>query len=107
MKGVGRGLAGLQQRCGYIYSGVVVVAPSCQLLSQCFIRLLGARSQWLASSFPYVLALINGIHVTGTVAGTAAMVRGPTAPFAYWMNLKEEAIKKTQAWQMYVGRDAR
>ena len=52
--------------------------------------------------FPYVLAVINGI-LQPTVTGTAAMVNGSNNAIAYLLKLKEEAIKKTPAWQMYVG----
>lgn len=54
--------------------------------------------------FPYVLALINGI-LKPTVTSTAAMVRGSNNAIAYLLKLKEEAIKKTPAWQMYIGQD--
>jgi len=54
--------------------------------------------------FPYVLAVINGI-LQPTVAGTAAMVTGSNNAIAYLLRLKEEAIQKTPAWQMYVGPD--
>lgn len=54
--------------------------------------------------FPYVLALINGI-LQPTVTGTAAMVTGSNNAIAYLLKLKEEAIKKTPSWQMYVGAD--
>jgi conjugative transposon TraJ protein len=54
--------------------------------------------------FPYVLALINGI-LQPTVSGTAAMVTGSNNAIAYLLKLKEEAVKKTPAWQMYVGAD--
>ncbi|NOT76986.1 MAG: conjugative transposon protein TraJ [Cyclobacteriaceae bacterium] len=54
--------------------------------------------------FPYVLAMINGI-LQPTVTGTAAMVTGSNNAIAYLLKLKEEAIKKTPAWQMYVGTD--
>lgn len=54
--------------------------------------------------FPYVIALLNGI-LRPTVNGTAAMVRGTHNAIAYLLKLKEEAIKKTPAWQMYVGPD--
>lgn len=54
--------------------------------------------------FPYVLALINGV-LQPTVTGTAAMVTGSNNAIAYLLKLKEEAVKKTPAWQMYVGPD--
>jgi len=54
--------------------------------------------------FPYVLAVINGV-LQPTVTGTAAMVTGSNNAISYLLRLKEEAIKKTPAWQMYVGLD--
>ena len=54
--------------------------------------------------FPYVIALMNGI-LRPTVFGTAAMVKGTNNAIAYLLKLKEDAIKKTPAWQMYVGPD--
>ena len=54
--------------------------------------------------FPYVLALMNGI-LKPTVTGTAAMVTGSNSAITYLLKLKEEAIKKTPAWQMYIGSD--
>ncbi len=54
--------------------------------------------------FPYVLAIINGV-LKPTVTGTAAMVTGSNNAIAYLLKLKEEAIKKTPSWQMYVGAD--
>lgn len=52
--------------------------------------------------FPWVIALMNGI-LNPTVTGTAAMVTGSNNAIAYLLKLKEEAIKKTPSWQMYVG----
>jgi conjugative transposon TraJ protein len=52
--------------------------------------------------FPWVIALMNGV-LKPTVTGTAAMVTGSNNAIAYLLKLKEEAIKKTPAWQMYVG----
>jgi hypothetical protein len=52
--------------------------------------------------FPYVLAVINGI-LKPTVTGTAAMVTGTNNAIAYLLKLKEDAIKKTPSWQMFVG----
>lgn len=54
--------------------------------------------------FPYVLALMNGI-LKPTVTGTASMVKNSNNAIAHLLKLKEEAIKKTPAWQMYVGPD--
>ena len=52
--------------------------------------------------FPYVIALMNGV-LRPTVTATSAMVTGSNNAIAYLLKLKEEAIKKTPAWQMYVG----
>jgi conjugative transposon TraJ protein len=52
--------------------------------------------------FPHVLAVINGI-LKPTVTGTAAMVTGTNNAIAYLLKLKEDAIKKTPTWQMFVG----
>lgn len=52
--------------------------------------------------FPWVIALMNGV-LKPTVTGTAAMVTGSNNAIAYLLKLKEEAIRKTPAWQMYVG----
>jgi conjugative transposon TraJ protein len=54
--------------------------------------------------FPSVLAIMNGI-LQPTVAGTAAMVQNSNKAIAYLLQQKEEAIKKTPSWQMYVGVD--
>lgn len=54
--------------------------------------------------FPWVIALMNGI-LQPTVTGTAAMVTGSNNAIAYLLKLKEQAIQKTPAWQMYVGPD--
>ncbi len=54
--------------------------------------------------FPYVLALINGI-LKPTVTGTAAMLTGSNNAITYLLKLKEDAIQKTPAWQMYAGTD--
>jgi len=54
--------------------------------------------------FPSVIALINGV-MEPTVAGTAAMVEDSDKPIATLLLQKEEAIKTTDAWQMYVGDD--
>jgi len=52
--------------------------------------------------FPYVLAIMNGI-LQPTVTGTSAMVTGSNKAITYLLKLKEDAIKKTPAWQMYIG----
>ncbi len=52
--------------------------------------------------FPSVLGLINGV-MKPTVTATAGMVQGSDRAIALLLQKKEEAIKKTDAWQMYVG----
>jgi conjugative transposon TraJ protein len=54
--------------------------------------------------FPSVFALINSV-LKPTVTGTAAMMDGSNNAIAYLLKKKEEAIRKTPAWQMYVGID--
>jgi len=52
--------------------------------------------------FPSVIGLINGV-MKPTVTATAAMVEGSDKAIAVLLKKKEEAIKKTDVWQMYVG----
>lgn len=54
--------------------------------------------------FPSVIALINGV-MQPTVAGTRQMVTNSDNAVAELLRMKEEAIKKTAYWQMYVGPD--
>lgn len=52
--------------------------------------------------FPSILGLINGI-MKPTVTATAAMVEGSDKAIAVLLQKKEEAIKQSNVWQMYVG----
>jgi len=52
--------------------------------------------------FPSVIAMINGV-MNPTVTGTAAMVDDSNKAIAVLLKQKEEAIKKTDVWNMYVG----
>ncbi|MFC5683580.1 conjugative transposon protein TraJ [Flavobacterium sp. MAHUQ-51] len=52
--------------------------------------------------FPSVLYMINGI-MKPTVTATAAMVEGSNKAIEVLLKKKEEAIKTTDAWQMFVG----
>lgn len=52
--------------------------------------------------FPSVLAMINGV-MKPTVTATAQMVANSDKAIAQLLVMKEEAIKKTTYWQMYVG----
>lgn len=54
--------------------------------------------------FPSVIGLINGV-MQPTVTGTASMVEGSNKAVETLLAQKEEAIKTTDAWQMYVGED--
>lgn len=52
--------------------------------------------------FPSVLAMINGV-MKPTVFATGEMVKGSKDAIARLLKQKEEALKKTDKWQMYVG----
>ena len=52
--------------------------------------------------FPSVILMINGV-MQPTVSGTASMVVDSDKAIAVLLQKKEEAIKKTTVWQMYVG----
>jgi conjugative transposon TraJ protein len=52
--------------------------------------------------FPSVLGLINGV-MSPVVSATSAMVEGSNDAIALLLKKKEEAIRATNAWQMYVG----
>ncbi len=52
--------------------------------------------------FPSVLSMINGV-MKPTVTATAQMVEDSDRAIAELLRMKEEAIKTTAYWQMYVG----
>lgn len=52
--------------------------------------------------FPSVIAMINGV-MQPTVKGTAAMVKNSDQAISELLKRKEEAIKNTTYWQMYIG----
>lgn len=52
--------------------------------------------------FPSVLAMINGV-MKPTVTATASMVKDADKAIAVLLKKKEEAIKNTDVWKMYVG----
>ena len=54
--------------------------------------------------FPSVIQLINQL-MKPTVTGTAQMVKDSDAAVAQLLKMKEDAIKTTAYWQMYVGED--
>lgn len=52
--------------------------------------------------FPSVIGMINGV-MKPTVTGTASMVTNTDAAVAALLKQKEEAVKQSNIWQMYVG----
>src|SRR6187401_938540 len=52
--------------------------------------------------FPSVIAMINGV-MKPTVTASATMVTDSDAAIVQLLKMKEEAIKNTAYWQMYVG----
>lgn len=52
--------------------------------------------------FPSVIGLINGV-MKPTVTGTAAMVENSNKSMELLLKQREEALKKTDKWKMYVG----
>ncbi len=54
--------------------------------------------------FPAVLGLINGV-MKPTVTGTASLVQDSNKAIEILLKQKEEALKKTTKWQMFVGPD--
>ncbi|MGZ3953725.1 MAG: conjugative transposon protein TraJ, partial [Flavisolibacter sp.] len=52
--------------------------------------------------FPSVIDLINGI-MQPTVTATSGMVKNADVAIAVLLKKKEQAIKSTEAWQMYIG----
>jgi conjugative transposon TraJ protein len=54
--------------------------------------------------FPTVIAVINGI-MQPTVNATGGMVQNSDAAIAALLKAKQEAVEKTDTWQMYVGTD--
>ncbi|HWV32016.1 MAG TPA: conjugative transposon protein TraJ [Dyadobacter sp.] len=55
--------------------------------------------------FPSVIALINGV-LSPAVRGTSAMVTGSDKAIALLLKKKEDAVKSSQFWEMYVGDDS-
>lgn len=55
-------------------------------------------------NFSLVLGMINGI-MKPTVTATAAMVQGSNESIETLLQQKEEALKQTAKWQMFVGAD--
>jgi conjugative transposon TraJ protein len=99
---VGRGLAGFAAMW-YIASRVWRHIANAEPID--FYLLLRPFALGLAVlMFPTVLTIINSV-LSPTVTGTAAMVDGSNNSVAYLLKMKEEAIRKSPLWQMYVGVD--
>src|SRR5690349_7288128 len=100
--GVGRGLAGFAA-LWYIASRIWRHLANAEPVD--FYPLLRPFAIGMAiMMFPSVIAVLNGI-LRPTVTGTAGMVANSNKAIAYLLQQKEEAIKKSPAWQMYVGMD--
>jgi len=100
--GIGRGLAGFAA-LWYIASRVWRHMANAEPVD--FYPLLRPFALGMAILlFPSVLALMNGI-LQPTVTATAAMVEDSDKAIALLLKKKEEAIRETDAWQMYVGVD--
>lgn len=54
--------------------------------------------------FPTVIAVINGV-MQPTVNATGSMVQNSDSAIAALLKAKQDAVEKTDAWQMYVGTD--
>lgn len=54
--------------------------------------------------FPAVIALINGV-MQPTVSGTAALVNDSNQAVATLLQQKQDALKNSDDWQMYIGSD--
>lgn len=98
--GVGRGIAGFAATW-YIASriwGHIARAESVDFYPLFRPFVLG----FAVIIFPSVIAMINGV-MKPTVTSTATMVKNSDEAVAQLLRMKEEAIKKTTYWQMYVG----
>ncbi len=100
--GVARGIAGFAA-LWYIASRVWRQIAAAQPVD--FYPLLRPFALGLAIvAFPAVIALINGV-LQPTVSATGAMVSDSNKAIAALLKQKEEAVKKSKHWQMYVGED--
>src|SRR3954452_16186895 len=100
--GVGRGIAGFAATW-YIAARVWRHISNAEPID--FYPLLRPFAIGMAMlMFPSVIAIINGV-MQPVVSGTAAMVEGSDQAIVTLLQQKEQAIKQTDAWQMYVGED--
>lgn len=98
--GVGRGIAGFAATWYIAYRVWRHLANAEPIDFYPLLRPFGIAIAILL--FPSVIGLINGV-MQPTVTGTAAMVEGSNKAIETLLAQKEEAIKTTDAWQMYVG----
>jgi len=100
--GVGRGLAGF---AALIYIASRVWKNIAQAEPVDFYPLLRPFALGLAILlFPAVIGLMNGV-LQPTVSATSAMVENSDRAIAVLLRQKEQAIRKTDQYQMYVGAD--
>ncbi|CAM4208903.1 Bacteroides conjugative transposon TraJ protein [Pedobacter westerhofensis] len=100
--GVGRGLAGF---AALIYIGSRVWKNIAQAEAIDFYPLMRPFALGLAILlFPSLIALMNGV-LEPTVSATSAMVKNSDQAIAVLLKQKENAIKKTDPFKMYVGED--
>lgn len=100
--GVGRGLAGF---AALIYIASRVWKNIAQAEPVDFYPLMRPFALGLAILlFPALIALMNGV-LKPTVTATSAMVKDSDKAIALLLKQKEDAIKKTDQYQMYVGAD--
>jgi conjugative transposon TraJ protein len=100
--GVGRGIAGFAALF-YIASRVWRHIASAEPVD--FYPLLRPFALGLAILlFPSVIAVMNGV-LQPTVSATSAMVKNSDQAIAVLLKQKENATKKTDQYQMYVGQD--
>ncbi|HWB27710.1 MAG TPA: conjugative transposon protein TraJ [Chitinophagaceae bacterium] len=100
--GVGRGIAGFAATW-YIASRVWRHIANAEPID--FYPLLRPFALGLAVlMFPAVIGIMNTV-LQPTVTGTSAMVQDSNAAIVLLLQQKEEAVKKTDVWQMYMGDD--
>jgi len=100
--GVGRGLAGF---AALVYIGSRVWKNIAQAEAIDFYPLMRPFALGLAILlFPSLIALMNGV-LEPTVSATSAMVKNSDQAIAVLLKQKENAIKKTDPFKMYVGED--
>ncbi|MES2456348.1 MAG: conjugative transposon protein TraJ [Bacteroidota bacterium] len=100
--GVGRGLAGL---AALLYIASRVWKNIAQAEPVDFYPLMRPFALGLAILlFPSLIALMNGV-LKPTVTATSAMVTDSDKAIAVLLKQKEDAIKKTDMYQMYIGAD--